>query len=98
MGLIDRILRVIRANFNALVGQAEDPEKILEQTVMDMQEDLVQLRQAVAQAIATQKRTERQAHQAQSNSEEWYRRAQLALQQGNDVLAREALTRRKSYQ
>ncbi|MGL4622317.1 MAG: PspA/IM30 family protein, partial [Chroococcidiopsis sp.] len=45
-----------------------------------------------------QKRTERQAHQAQSNSEEWYRRAQLALQQGNDVLAREALTRRKSYQ
>ena len=98
MGLIDRILRVIRANLNALVGQAEDPEKILEQTVMDMQEDLVQLRQAVAQAIATQKRTERQAHQAQSNGEEWYRRAQLALQQGSDALAREALTKRKSYQ
>jgi len=98
MGLIDRILRVIRANLNALIGQAEDPEKILEQTVMDMQEDLVQLRQAVAQAIATQKRTERQAHQAQTTAEEWYRRAQLALQQGNDVLAREALTRRKSYQ
>ncbi|HCF29275.1 MAG TPA: phage shock protein A [Cyanobacteria bacterium UBA11049] len=98
MGLIDRILRVIRANLNALIGQAEDPEKILEQTVMDMQEDLVQLRQAVAQAIATQKRTERQAHQAQSNGEEWYRRAQLALQQGNEALAREALTKRKSYQ
>lgn len=98
MGLIDRILRVIRANINALIGQAEDPEKILEQTVMDMQEDLVQLRQAVAQAIATQKRTERQAAQAQSNGEEWYRRAQLALQQGNEVLAREALTRRSSYQ
>ncbi|WP_250126089.1 PspA/IM30 family protein [Chroococcidiopsis sp. CCMEE 29] len=98
MGLIDRILRVIRANLNALIGQAEDPEKILEQTVMDMQEDLVQLRQAVAQAIATQKRTERQAHQAQTTAEEWYRRAQTALQQGNDVLAREALTRRKSYQ
>jgi phage shock protein A len=98
MGLIDRILRVIRANLNALIGQAEDPEKILEQTVMDMQEDLVQLRQAVAQAIASQKRTERQAHQAQSTSEEWYRRAQLALQQSNEVLAREALARRKSYQ
>ena len=98
MGLIDRILRVIRANVNALIGQAEDPEKILEQTVMDMQENLVQLRQAVAQAIATQKRTERQAHQAQSNGEEWYRRAQLALQQSNDALAREALTKRKSYQ
>ncbi len=97
MGLIDRILRVIRANLNALIGQAEDPEKILEQTVMNMQEDLVQLRQAVAQAIATQKRTERQAAQAQSNAQEWYRRAQLALQQGNEVLAREALTRRSSY-
>jgi len=98
MGLIDRILRVIRANLNALIGQAEDPEKILEQTVMDMQDDLVQLRQAVAQAIATQKRTERQAHQAQSTAEEWYRRAQVALQQGNETLAREALARRKSYQ
>jgi len=98
MGLIDRILRIIRANLNALIGQAEDPEKILEQTVTDMQEDLIQLRQAVAAAIATQKRTERQAHQAQSTADQWYQRAQLALQQGNDVLAREALTKRKSYQ
>ncbi len=98
MGLIDRILRVFRANLNALTSQAEDPEKILEQTVADMQEDLVKLRQAVASAIATQKRTERQAHQAQSTAEEWYRRAQLALQQGNEALAREALTKRKSYQ
>jgi len=98
MGLIDRILRIIRANLNALIGQAEDPEKILEQTVIDMQEDLIQLRQAVAAAIATQKRTERQAHQAQSTADQWYQRAQLALQQGNDVLAREALTKRKSYQ
>ncbi len=98
MGLIDRILRVIRANLNSLIGQAEDPEKILEQTVMDMQEDLVQVQQAVAQAIATQKRTERQAAQSQSNAKEWYSRAQLALQQSNEALAREALARRKSYQ
>ncbi len=98
MGLFDRISRVIRANLNSLVGQAEDPEKILEQTVLDMQEDLIQLRQAVAQAIATQKRTERQCSQAQSTAEEWYQRAQLALQKGDDHLAREALTRRKSYQ
>lgn len=98
MGLIDRILRVVRANTNNLVAQAEDPEKILEQTVADMQGNLVQLRQAVAQAIATQKRTERQSHQAESTSLEWYRRAQMALEQGNDTLAREALTKRKSYQ
>lgn len=98
MGLFDRLWRVIRANINSLISQAEDPEKILEQTVMDMQEDLIQLRQGVAQAIATQKRTERQYAQAKTNTEEWYRRAELALQKGDEHLAREALTRRKTYE
>lgn len=98
MGLIDRILRVIRANLNNVIGQAEDPEKVLEQAVEDMQQDLIQLRQAVAQAIATQKRTERQAAQAESTAEESYRRAQLALSNADENLARDALTRRKSYQ
>jgi len=98
MGLIERIRRVISANFHSLVSNAEDPEKILERAVMEMQDNLVQLRQAVAAAIASQKRTERQAHQAQSTAEEWYRRAQLALQQGNESLAKEALTKRKAYQ
>lgn len=98
MGIFDRLWRVIRANINSLVGTAEDPEKILEQAVMDMQEDLVQLRQAVAGAIAAQKRTERQSSQAESTAAEWYQRAQLALQKGEENLAREALTRKKSYQ
>lgn len=98
MGFFDRVMRVIRANLNSLVGQAEDPEKILEQAVTDMQEDLIRLRQSVAQAIATQKRSERQCSQAQSTAEEWYQRAQLALQKGDESLAREALTRRKTYQ
>lgn len=98
MGLFDRLWRVIRANINSLVGAAEDPEKILEQAVMDMQEDLIQLRQAVAGAIAAQKRTERQCSQAESTATEWYQRAQLALQKGEENLAREALTRKKSYQ
>jgi len=97
MGFFDRIWRVIRANLNALVSKAEDPEKILEQVVLDMQDDLIQLRQAVAQAIATQKRTERQYSQAQTTANDWYQRAQLALQKGADELAREALVRRKSY-
>jgi phage shock protein A len=98
MGLFDRIGRVVRANVNSFISAAEDPERILEQTVMEMQHDLIQLRQAVAQAIATQKRTERQSGQAQATAEEWYRRAQLALQKGEETLAKEALTRRKSYQ
>lgn len=98
MGLFDRIGRVIRANVNAATSNAEDPEKILEQTVAQMQTDLVQLRQAVASAIATQKRTQRQAQQAEATAAEWYRRAQIALQQENDALARDALTKRRSYQ
>jgi phage shock protein A len=98
MGLFDRISRVIRANLNSLISQAEDPEKILEQSVIDMQDDLIKLRQAVAQAIATQKRTERQCSQSQTTADEWYNRAQLALQKGDEILAREALTRRKTYQ
>ena len=96
MGLFERIMRVIRSQINSLVSKAEDPEKILEQAVMDMQTDLIQVRQAVAQAIATQKRTERQYEQAKSTADEWYKRAQLALQKGDEHLAKEALTRRQS--
>lgn len=98
MGLIDRILRVMRANFNNFMSSRDDPEKVLEAIVLEMQDNLVQLRQALAQAIAIQKRSERQVLQAQSTVQEWYRRAQLALQQDNDILAREALTKRQAYQ
>lgn len=98
MGLLNRLWRAIRANLNSLISHAEDPEKILEQALMEMQEDLIKLRQAVAQAIATQKRSERQLTKIQSQADEWYSRAQLALQKGEDPLAREALIRRKSYQ
>lgn len=97
MGLFDRIGRVLRSNINATVSAAEDPEKMLEQTVNDMQEDLVKLRQAVAGAIASQKRLEQQYNQAQTQSDEWYRRAQLALQKGDESLAREALTRKQTF-
>jgi len=97
MGLLDRIGRIIRAGISSVVGGAEDPEKILEDTVMRMEDDLISLRQSVAQAIATQKRTERQSNHAKRTAEEWYRRAQLALQKSNEEMAREALTRRQSY-
>ena len=96
MGLFDRLGRVVRANINDLVSKAEDPEKVLEQAVIDMQEDLVQLRQAVARAIATQKRTEQQYNKNQSEANTWQQRAQLALSKGDENLAREALVRKKS--
>lgn len=97
MGLFDRLNRVVRANLNDLVSKAEDPEKVLEQAVIDMQEDLVQLRQAVARSIAEQKRTEQRYSQDLSESSKWEQRAKLALAKGDDNLAREALTRKKSF-
>ncbi|WP_416669683.1 PspA/IM30 family protein [Egbenema bharatensis] len=96
MGLFDRVSRVVRSNLNAAVSAAEDPEKVLEQAIIDMQEDLVQLRQAVATAIASQKRVQQQYTQAQTEAENWQRRAQLALQKGDENLAREALSRKKT--
>jgi phage shock protein A len=95
MGLFDRVSRVVRSNLNAAVSAAEDPEKILEQALIDMQEDLVQLRQAVAGAIASQKRMQQQYNQSQSEANNWQQRAQLALQKGDENLAREALNRKK---
>ncbi len=87
---------IIRSFFNDLVNKAEDPEKILEQSVNDMQDELVQMRQAVAQAIAAMKRQEQQYLEADKQATEWERRAMLALQKGQEDLAREALVRRKS--
>lgn len=96
MGLFDRLNRVVRANLNDMIGQAEDPEKILEQAVIDMQEDLVQLRQAVARSIAEQKKTEQRCNQDTAEASKWEQRAKLALSKGDETLAREALTRKKS--
>ncbi|MEM8614497.1 MAG: PspA/IM30 family protein [Cyanobacteria bacterium P01_H01_bin.105] len=97
MGLLDRFLRVVRTSLDDALNGAEDPEKLLEQTTADMQENLLQLRQAVAVAIATQKRNERQYDQAHTQAREFYNRAQSALSKGNEALAREALSRRQSY-
>jgi phage shock protein A len=98
MGLFDRVSRLVKANVNSIVRGAEDPEKALQQAVTNMQVDLVSMRQAVAQAIATQKRTERQHEQATRGAQEWYSRAQLALQKGDEATAREALAHRQTYE
>ncbi|MBD1927226.1 PspA/IM30 family protein [Trichocoleus sp. FACHB-90] len=95
MGLFERISLNARANLNDALSKAENPEKILDQSIIDMQEGVVQLRQAVARAIAAQKRTQQQYNQAQTEANNWQNRAQLALQKGDENLAREALVRKK---
>jgi len=73
----------------------EDPEKVLTQAVEDIQKDLVAIRQSYAEVMATQKRMQRQQAQADGLADEWFKRAQLALEAGDDELAREALTRKQ---
>lgn len=97
MSVVDRLIRAVRAQVNDWITQRQDPEKLLETAILELQDDLVRLRQSVAQAIAVQKRTERQYHQAARSAEDWHIRAQLALEQQDETLAREALTRRKPY-
>jgi len=98
MNLFSRMGRVVKSYANNLVSSAEDPEKILDQAVRDMQEDLVKMRQATAQVIASQKQLEMKQQQSKTAADEWYRRAELALQKGEEDLAKEALKRRKNYQ
>ncbi|CAK9148791.1 unnamed protein product, partial [Ilex paraguariensis] len=97
MNLFDRFSRVIKSYANAIISSFEDPEKILEQTVLEMNDDLIKMRQATAQVLASQKQLENKYKAAQQASEDWYHRAQLALGKGDEDLAREALKRRKSY-
>lgn len=97
MNLFDRFARVVKSYANAIVSSFEDPEKILEQTVLEMNDDLIKMRQATAQVLASQKQLGNKYKAAQQASEEWYRKAQLALGKGEEDLAREALKRRKSY-
>jgi phage shock protein A len=95
MNMFDRFKRVAEANINNVLGKMEDPEKVLAQAVEDLQKDLVTIRQSYAEVMATQKRMQRQKDQADELTEEWYERAQLALENDDDELAREALTRRQ---
>ena len=95
MNMADRFFRVVKSNVNGLLSNLEDPEKIIDQAVTDMQKDLVLIRQSYSDISAAQKRMEKQKEQATSLSADWYKRAQLALSKNDEALAREALSRRQ---
>lgn len=95
--MFDRVINLFKAVFNSLLGRAEDPQMMLEQTYNDLQSNLIQVRQAVAQAIAAEKQLEKQLQQNKDQAETWHNRAAMAVQQGNDELAKQALARRQQY-
>ena len=95
MNMAERFTRLVKSNVNQALNQMEDPEKVLTQAVEDMQKDLIKVRQAYAEVSASTKRMGEQCRVAEAESDKWFSRAQLALERGEDDLAREALTRKQ---
>lgn len=97
MGIFARIARLIKANLNALISGAEDPEKMLTQILEDMGKQLMEAKKQVAVAIADEKGLQKQLQGERDKAFEWERRAMLAVRANNDVLAKEALARKAEH-
>jgi len=97
MGIFSRMMTVIRANINALIGKAEDPAKVLEQSLIDMRGSLAKTKQDVAGAIADEKKLQGQVEREKKQAEDWERRAMLAVNEGRDDLAKQALMRQSEH-
>jgi phage shock protein A len=98
MSILDRISNILRANVNELLDQAEDPEKMLEQILRDMDQAIRDARSQVAEMIAQEKLLKEDQEESQHLADEWGAKAELAVQKGRDDLALEALRRKKDYQ
>jgi phage shock protein A len=97
MGIFQRLGTVIRAQLNALIGRAENPAKVLDQLVLDMRGQLAKTKQEVAAAIADEKKLLAQVEKEKKSAEDWERRAVLAVQEGRDDLAKQALMRHNEH-
>ena len=98
MGIMDRVATVIRSNLNYMINKAEDPEKMLDQILIQMRQQLVEAKRQVAVAIADEKRLGAQFEAELEQIREWERRATIAVQKGEDELAREALRRKADHE
>jgi phage shock protein A len=97
MGIFSRLATLLKANLNDLISRSEDPEKMLEQILIDMNQQLMEAKKQVASSIADEKRLRAQTDQQKVLEAEWEKKAMLAVRAGNDALAREALTRKKDH-
>ena len=93
MNLLERVLTLLRANLNSMVEKADDPEKILRQLQLDMQNQLMQVKTQVATAIAESRKLHSRSKEKEAEAETWMRKAEQAIKQNNDDAARAALTR-----
>jgi phage shock protein A len=91
MALLERVSTLIRANLNDLVDKAEDPEKMIKQVILDMENQLLQVKTQVAISIADQHMLEKKMHESGDNERQWMHRVEMALDKKDDALARAAL-------
>jgi phage shock protein A len=98
MGLMERVSTLVRANLNDLIDKAEHPEKMIKQLILDMENQLMQVKTQVAVAIADQHMLEQKEKENDELAAEWMRKAELAVDKKQDGLARRALERYQSYQ
>jgi phage shock protein A len=97
MGILDRVSTILRANINDMLDKAEDPEKMLEQILRDMESQIGEARNAVATMIAQEKELKQDMEENDRLTSEWQRKAELAITRSQDELAREALKRKNQY-
>ena len=97
MGIFSRLKTLVSSNVNDMISKAEKPEKMLNQLLIEMNEQLIESKKAVALAIADEKKLEREKINQESLAQEWERKAMLAVQASKDDLAKEALLRKQEY-
>jgi phage shock protein A len=97
MGIFSRIGTLFKSNINDMISKAEDPEKMLNQVLVDMKQNLVEAKKQVAVAIADEKRLKKQYEDEASKAADWERKAMMAVRAGDDELAREALARKAEH-
>ena len=93
MGIFERFSTMLKSNINELISRAENPEKMLNQLILDMKSQLAKAKQEAAAAIADEKKLQADAETLKKQAEDWERRAMLAVQEGRDDLAKQALLR-----
>jgi phage shock protein A len=98
MGIFSRLGALIKSNLNDLISKAEDPEKMLNQVLLEMQQQLVEAKKAVAVAIADEKKLQKQYVTEADKGKEWERKAMVAVRAGDDALARQALARKQEHE
>jgi len=98
MGIFSRLGTLFKSNLNDLISKAEDPEKMLNQVLTDMGNQLIEAKRQIAASIADEKRLRKQADQESATSKEWERKAMMAVRAGDDELAKQALLRQKEHE